>query len=238
MKRLREILCLMKLEFINIKGKSLVPLIGITLGMWVLSVFTLPHQALVTLVFAGLAVQPVFTIAEQTDSKLYGVLPVKKSSISASRFALTFAVLAAMAVLCLILGSISEQLMLAEKFDGTKEMTDFYNMLIDVNITLPAATAIFFTLGCLFSSIEFFVLTVFGVAREIIMSIAFGGGLIVILFAVVKIFDIDLNKTVNWLTPVLMDHRIEFILCCIAIGIAILAAVGAIASAIYKRKEL
>lgn len=237
MKRLKEILCLMKLEFINIKGKSLIPLIGITLGMWAISLITLPHQALVTLIFAGFAVQPIFTIAEQTNSKLYGVLPVRKSSIPAARFALAFTVLAAMAVICLILGVISEQLLLAEKFDGTKEMADMYNILIDVNITLPVAAAMLFALGCVFTAIEFFVLTVFGVAREIIMSIAITGGLAVIIFAVIKIFDITQDKIVNWLTPILMDNRIEFMICCLAAGIAIIAAVGAISAAIYAKRE-
>lgn len=235
---MREIINLIRLDFTTALKKSVPALIIMTLIMCMVSLSFFPHMSCLYAIFAGLAVTPVFAVAEQNGyNRLYGTLPVKRRNIVIARFILALIVIAAATVISCAVGLLSAKL---EIFRGLNDenFLNHYDAIIEVNITVPAFAAMAFLLGCVFTCYEVTLLFLFGVSREMVMSILFGFVSCGLLFVIFKIFDIDQDKIVNWLTPLLSDHRTAFIISCVAIGVAITAAFCMLSSYVWSKREL
>lgn len=237
---MKEIANLMKLDFITLKGKSILLFSVLMLAAGVLALFLCPHQMVLLVIFTGFAVQPVFVVSEQSGyNKLYGILPVKKRSIVFARFALIAVVMLVSAFACIVIGELAYKFSLAEKFSG--EFVLFYDFSKNAKsdgLSIPLSAAFTFLIGSLLTAMEFTLLFIFGSSKEVPASIGAAFVLTGIFVAVVKIFDLTLDNVAKFLGNSIADHLVLLYICLYGGGLALLAVGAMISAAFFCKKEL
>lgn len=184
---MKQIVNLMKLDFITMKGKSLISLIGMILVTFAGSLFSMGHFAVITLTFAGLSAQPLFTVAEKCGyNKLYGTLPIKKSQYIRARFIYTYTLLISVAAIVILLGHISLKLSFGENFKNWSDFAYIAKEWQKEGFTIGIMAALLIVVGCFLTAMNFCILFIFGIAKEIPMSILFQMVLVAIIVMLVK----------------------------------------------------
>lgn len=237
---MKEILNLIKLDFITVKRKSLPLMCILTVAITVFSVFTMPHMAVVLIIFSGLLAQPVFVIAEKCGyNKLYGILPVKRRSIVFGRFALGVLMMLFCTLICIIGGLLAYKFNVAENFGS--DMEQFIYLSRDwtkYGFTIPLAGAFIFLGGSVFAAVEYTVLFIFGAEKELPAILGVGFVLVGIFVAIEKLLKVDLSAVGDFLGDMVYDHIVLLYICLYAGGIALMALGALISSYFFCKKEL
>lgn len=236
---MKEILNLIKLDFITVKRKSLLMCI-LTVAITVFAVFTMPHMAVVLIIFSGLFVQPVFVIADKSGyNKLYGILPIKRRSIVFGRFALGVLMMLFCTLICIIGGLLAYRFNVSERFGADMEQFIYVSRTWKENgLTIPLAGAFIFLIGSVFAAVEYTVLFIFGAEKEFPAILGIGFVLVGIFLAVEKLLKVDLDAVGEFLGDMISDHIVLLYIFLYAGGIALMVLGALISSYFFCKKEL
>lgn len=169
MQRIKEITNLMKLDLICIRKKSLLPLIFGVLVFVAFGIFISPIFAVPIIIFSGLAVHTMFNIAAKNDfNKLYGILPVHRSSIVFAHFLLGLLSIGIVTALVILTGYISEHLAVFHLDESE------YVALKNAGFTIPMSATLLFAAICVLTAMEYSVVFILGVEKEILGTLLVG----------------------------------------------------------------
>ena len=234
-----DIVNIIKLDFITIKRKSFLPFILIMSFMFVISLFTLAHQNVVMIVFAGLIIEPVFAISEQSDyNKLYGILPIKRENIVFGRFAFGLLAILSVTIFSILLGYIAYGFSFNESFEATKDFAELANIWQNGGITIGFASAFCFFFACCLAAVEYTLLFVFGVSRQFLSTLGFTGTILFFAFLFIKIFNIDIGSVINKLGIIATENNSLAMAIFYVGGVIMMVIGGLISSFFFCKKEL
>ncbi len=237
MQRIKEITNLIKLDFICIRKKSLLPLICGVIVFSVFGLFIAPIFVVPIIIFSGLAVHTMFTIAAKNDfNKLYGILPVRRSSIVFARFLLGLLSIGVVTALVILAGNISEHFALFGKIDE-QAAQDYYNMK-NVGLTVPITATLLFAVICVLTAMEYSEVFIFGVEKEILgtllVGIVFGLG-----SCIVMMTDTDIiGKASEFMGKIYDKNEFILYLAIYVFGIIFMLIFAFITSTIIGKREL
>lgn len=234
---MKDIINLMKLDLICIKKKTLIPMIAAVAFFVLFGFYMGPMYMVGIIIFSGLCVQSVFTIAAKNDfNRLYGVLPVKRSSVVYARFALGVLSIGIVTAVVIMFGLAADHAVLFEQTD--EQLARSYYLAKEDGFTIPMMGAVLFAATCILTSIQYSILFILGVERETV------GTLIAIIISAVMIFIIvAVNAEITTGAADLLSKiylKSEFLLyaAIYAFGIIVAAVFALITGAIINRREL
>lgn len=237
---MKEIANLVKLDFITTRRKSL-PLICILIvGMSVFAMFTMPHQAVIFVIFSGLSVQPVFVIADQCGyNKLYGILPVKRRSIVFGRFTLGTLMMLCSTLISVIGGLLAYKFNVAENFGSDMEQLIYLSReWTKSGFTIPLAGAFMFFGASVFASVEYAILFIFGTSKELPAMTGISFILFIVFTGIKTLVDGAMDSFGEFLGNMVSNHIVLLYICLYAGGIALMAAGALISLFFFCKKEL
>ena len=223
-----EILNLIKLEFICTRKKTLAPMLAGIIFFALFGIFLAPEFLVFFIIFSGLFPYAIFNIAAKNNfNSLYGMLPIKRSSIVSARFisgALSIIITSAVVI------PLSYAAQLAERYD--KEVAGTFGLsLIDLGTAC-------FVIICIFTSIQYSMVFIFGIEREVFVSIM--SAIIFILLIILSLFSgTDIVDRVIKTTADIKDSTpILFYVIAYAFGLLIMGLSAVITSLILRKREL
>ena len=237
---MKEIVNLVKFDFITVKAKSMVPFTIIILIMLIASIFdSNPYIISCMIVFTGYAAVPAFSIAEQCNyNKIYGILPVKKRNIVFGRYVFGLVLILAVTLISILVGYIVKAASFGEKFKLSKDMAYLIDEWEAGGLTIPLIAALFFFFGCCLSAVQYTLLFVFGVSKEIPSAIGFAMVFAAAVLIPVKVFKFDMNILFNFISNAVVNHGILTMTVLYAAGVFIMAIGGLISSVFFCKREL
>lgn len=234
---MKDIINLMKLDLICIKKKTLIPMIAAVAFFAVFGFYMGPQYMMPIIIFSGLCVQSMFTIAAKNDfNKLYGVLPVSRSSVVFARFLLGVLSIGAVTLVMVLLGLAAEHAALFEKTD--EQLAQYYYASKDDGFTIPMMGAILFAATCILISVQYMIVFILGVERETVGMLC-----AVIITAVMMFVIVAVNIEITTGAAALLGKiylKSEYLLyaAIYAFGIIVAAVFALITGAVMKRREL
>lgn len=241
---MKQIINLMKLDFITVKGKSLLIFSILFAAVCVVGFFSVPILPIYLVLFSGFALQPIFSTAEHSGfNKLYGILPVKRRYIVIARFALLTIVMLITAIMGIIVCELLYEICLSQNYKGdNRQFYEIVYFMKEDGFPIPLMVSVVFCLGAILTALEFTVTFIFGTSKELPASIAaaFGvyGLLTLIIVTLQKVFDISANDVFTFFADLLANDIWVLYIMCYAIGIAAMALGALISIACTKKKEL
>lgn len=236
---MKNIMNLMKLDFIALKSKML-PLVLICLVLSaMISIFVLPHFVYAFLITSAMILQPMFIIAEKNGfNKLYGILPVKRTEIVAARFILGFIIIVVSAVILTIIGYIGTWINIAGRFpEETAMLIELNERLKEMEFTLIDVAGMMFVLACFMGAVEYAILFILGTSKEIIGVICATAFLGIVMIPVSMLVRNHGNKVVEIL-EFFIKHPYILILIELAVGVLLMYIGYLISAKFFKKKEL
>lgn len=237
MQRIREITNLMKLDFICIAKKSLIPLLFGVLAFSLFGLYISPVFAVPIILFAGLSVHTMFAIASKNDfNKLYGVLPVHRSSIVFAHFILGIIAIGVVTALTVAVGAVSEDLALFGEIDESAAAE--YYAIKSYGFTVPITSTLLFVATCIFTAMEYSAIFILGVEKEVLGTI-----LVVVVIGVgscaVTMSGVDfIGEISEFLGNIYADNEVIFYAALYSSGIIAMLIFAFITSVIIRKREL
>lgn len=234
---MKDIINLMKLDLICIKKKTLVPLLAAIAFFAVFGFYMGPQFMMVIIIFSGLCVQSVFTTAAKNDfNKLYGVLPINRSSYVYARFALGVLSIAIVTALMVVLGHIADKAALFEKTD--EQLAQYYYASKADGFTVPMMGAVLFAATCILTSVQYSIIFILGVERE-----TMGTLIAVIISAVMMFIIVAVNAEITTgaadiLSKIYLKSEYLLYAAIYAFGMLVAFIISLITGAVMKRREL
>ncbi|MDP4178050.1 MAG: ABC-2 transporter permease [Bacillota bacterium] len=236
---MKEIVNIVKLDFITVKGKSFTPLIICTLLMFVASLFTIAHGITVMATFAGLAVQPIFIVAEQSGyNKLYGVLPVRKRNIVFGRYIFGLSLILAVTLISISLGYIAYTTSLGKSINTFKDAVYLSNLWQTGGVTIEIAASFCFFFGCCLAAVNYTLLFIFGTSKEIPANFGFLAVLVILYFVLAKVFNFDSVKFMKIISDAITNHSILVMVIMYISGVLVMMLGGCISNFFFSKREL
>lgn len=236
---MKEIVNIVKLDFITVKGKSFTTLIICTLLMFVASLFTIAHGITVMATFAGLAVQPIFIVAEQSDyNKLYGVLPVRKRNIVFGRYIFGLALILAVTLISISLGYIAYTTSLGKSINTFKDAVYLSNLWQTGGVTIEIVASFCFFFGCCIAAIDYTLIFIFGTSKEIPATFGFMTVLVILYFVLAKVFNFDSVKLTKIISDAITNHSILLMVIMYISGVLVMMLGGCISNFFFSKREL
>jgi len=237
MQRIKEISNLMKLDFICIRKKSLLPLICGVIVFSVFGLFIAPIFVVPIIIFSELAVHTMFTISAKNDfNKLYGVLPVHRSSIVFAHFLLGLLSIGAVTALVILAGNISEHFAIFKEIDD-QSAQDYYNMK-NAGFTIPMTATLLFAATCVLTAMEYSIVFILGVEKEILGSLLVGI-VLGLISCIVVMSDADIiGKVSEFLGKIYDKNEFIFYTVFYVFGIVFMMIFSFITSTIIGKREL
>ncbi|MCH5193112.1 MAG: ABC-2 transporter permease [Oscillospiraceae bacterium] len=223
-----EILNLIKLEFICTRKKVLVPMLASIIVYALLGFFMMPEIMVSFIIFSGLFPYAMFNIAAKNNfNNLYGMLPIKRSSIVSARFisgALSIGFVTALVI------PISYAAQLAGRYD--KDLTGFLGLSV-----LNMGT-VYFVIICIFTSIQYSLTFIFGTEREVIVTILSA----VIFILLIILMPFTFTDMIDWMIVKIGDISYStpplFYVIAYAFGLAVMGLSAVITALIMRKREL
>lgn len=237
MQRIKEITNLMKLDLICIRKKSLLPLIFGVLVFAAFGIFISPIFAVPIIIFSELAVHTMFSIAAKNDfNKLYGILPVHRSSIVFAHFLLGLLSIGIVTALVILTGYISEHLALFGEID--EEALIEYDALKNAGFTVPMSATLLFAATCVLTAMEYSVVFILGVEKEILGTLLVGI-VLGLVSCIVFMTDTDIiGKTSEFFGKIYDKNEFIFYTVFYVFGIIFMLIFSFITSTIIGKREL
>lgn len=232
---MKEIINLMRLDFICMKRKTLLPLVVALIAAAAVGIFVQPIFMMLILAFSWLPVEALFGIAAKGNmDKLYGMLPVRRGRLVWARFLLsaiimvvTTALIIAVTWLAFRLNLFYDEVLILE----SESMGTFEGSVM--------AASVFFDLSCLFCAWELTTIFVLGIEREFIgivtgLLVMFGAGIV---FAEMNVdMQSMLTKFVTGMGKLYMKSVYYVVV--FGVGIAIMAIFATISYLATRRREI
>lgn len=240
---MNEMLSLIKLDFIAVKNKSMIPTVIIAVIIIVAGFMVAPHFITLATYVMPLMFVSLFSIAEKNNfNKLYGTLPIKRNSIVYSRFlggALTVTVTNLVTMLIALIAEKSE-LYLGWGNDDIRSFTSNISTLFESNnISIGLFAAVMFVVTCAFVGLTYLIDFVFGTEKEAqatVLAMIIFMGIVLFLKYVLKTHIIE---TLADFSKDFMDKStFLFFVFVYVIGLAILGMFAFITNSIVGKREL
>ncbi len=241
MTKAKRILNLMKLDFYMIRRKTIIPLTAVFFLFAIISILVFPHLLPVMTTFFGIGVIPIIAMTEQPTGRVFHSVPCKRHECIFAHFTLGLAINFVACFLSMFVGILSEKLDIFRELFQKHQDSSFeplYDMLIDVNITIPVTAVFVFALNCFMVSYCLMLNIIFGSDKEVATQTISLLVLIGILFIIVKTKAINIDKLAIFLTPILMNHKTAFMIVCALIGIAFTFIFALISTKVYSKREV
>ncbi len=237
---MKEIINLMKFDFIALKKKSFLVYAIIFLGCCVIGFVAFPSCPMFTVMYSGFVVQPIFLMSEQSDfNKFYGIIPVNRRNIVISRFLLTFLTIFVATLLSIGAATVLREISIAPQIGGTcKEFYEMDEIFFNDELSYSVIAAIIFLIGAVLISLEFTMVFIFGPSKEIFASVVGCAGLIAVIIAVFKIFDVNLNDIKEYFGFMIVDRETQFYALIFGLGVLIFVVNIIISCIFFCKKEL
>ena len=232
---MKEIVDLMRLDFICMKRKTLLPLTLALICAAATGIFMHPVFMMMILVFSWLPVEALFGItAKGNMDKLYGMLPVRRGRLVWARFLLSAMIMVVATAFVIAVAWLAfrlnlfydEELILESEGMGTFEGS-------------VMMASVIFDLSCLFCAWELTAIFVLGMEREFIgivtgLLMMFGAGIV---FAEMNV-DMQslLTKFVTGMGKLYMKSVYYVVV--FGVGIAIMAIFATISYFATRRREI
>ena len=223
-----ELLNLIKLDFICVRKKVLAPLLAAIIIFALFGFFIAPEFLVSFITFSGLFPYAMFNIAAKNKfNNLYGMLPIKRSSIIYARFisgALSIGFVTALTI------PISYAAQLAERYD--EEISGTFGM------SLLNMGTVFFVIICIFTAIQYSMIFIFGIERELFVSILSA----IIFILIIFLSPVALTDMVDWVIIKMGDINdstpLLFYIIAYAFGLLVMGLSAVITSLILRKREL
>ena len=208
---MKQIINLMKLDFVTVKGKSLLIYLIILAAVCVVGFFSVPILPMYIVLFSGFALQPIFSTAEHSGfNKLYGILPIKRRDIVIARFVLCLIIMLIAAVVGIIACELLYEFCASQNYKGdSRQFYEIVNIMENDGFPISLMVSCVFCLGAVFTAVEFAVLFIFGSSKELPASIAAAFGIYGIFALIIvvlnKVFDISANDIFKFFCDLLAD---------------------------------
>lgn len=241
---MKQIINLMKLDFITIKGKSLLIFSILFAAICIVGFFSVPILPICLVVFSGFSLQPIFSTAEHSGfNKLYGILPIKRRDIVIARFALLTILMLITAIMGIIVCELLYEICLSQNYKGdNRQFYEIAYFMVEDGFSIPLMASCVFCIGAVLTAIEFTVTFIFGASMELPASIAAEFGVYGLIALVILILDKCFNTTVNDIIIAIgylhADNIEMFYILLYAIGIGAMLLGALISIACTKKKEL
>lgn len=234
---MKEITNLIKLDFICLKRKVMIPAIILILFVTTTALLMGPIMAVPMVAFSGLFIYPMFNIAAKNEfDKLYGTLPINRSKIVLARFLSGYIAMFLMTLFMFIIAEITLHVGFYENLEGMRALKE--EITPDTE-SLLVLFSVVYLLGCTISAIEYTLIWIFGVEKEAVSIIGFGIILGVIIWFICGVLKIDiLNKILMCLNELYLKSNILFFVVMFVMGIAVMAALALLTNAITRKREL
>ena len=233
---MKEIIDLMRLDFICMKRKTLLPLVLALICAAATGIFMHPVFMMIILVFSWLPIEALFSItAKGNMDKLYGMLPVRRGRLVWARFLLSAMIMVVATAFVIAVAWLAfrlnlfydEELILESEGMGTFEGS-------------VMMASVIFDLSCLFCAWELTTIFVLGMEREFIgivtaLLVMFGAGIVFVEMNV----DMSsmLTKFVTGIGKLYIMKSVYYI-AVFGVGIAIMAIFAAISYFVTRRREI
>ena len=227
---MKEIVNLLRLDFICIRKKTLIPMLGGMIVFALFGFFLAPEFMLSVIIFSGLFPYAMFTISAKNNfNKLYGMLPVRRSSIVYARFilgALSIGVVSAVMI------PISYAAQLAGIYNEELVVMGNYGLsLIDQGTTC-------FVIICLFTAIQFSMVFIFGIERELLVSIISTVIFILLIVLSVALGTDAVDKIIEVMGNLHDSNKPLFYIITYVSGLFAMFIFAMITGAVMKKREL
>lgn len=236
---MKEIINLIKLDFVSVKGKTFIP----TAGLWFFGIlfgmFFLPQSGILFITgFSFLLFQPTFSIAEKNEyNKLYGTLSVNKKNIVIARFLENLLTTFSFNMLTIILAVISDKTELFN-YRGLDNIKDLKHLCDSLGLSISVCAAVSFVFVC-FCYLIYMIDFIWGVDKEALITILFAiafAGLVLFFRYVLKTHITE--KVYMFFKDLHSDHAALFLISMYAIGFAITALYTVISYTAVRKREL
>ena len=223
-----ELLNLIKLEFICTRKKILAPMLAAIIIFTLFGYFIAPEFLVSFIIFSGLFPYAMFNIAAKNNfNSLYGMLPIKRSSIIYARFisgALSIIITSAVVI------PISYAAQLAGRYD--KNLTGLFGLSV-----LNMGTMCFVII-CIFTAIQYSMIFIFGIERELFVSIMSA----VIFILLIFLSPFAVTDAIDWVIIKMGDIEdstpLLFYIIAYAFGLLAMGLSAVITSLILRKREL
>ena len=223
-----EILNLIKLEFICIRKKVLFPILAVIIIYVLIGFFIGPEFLVSLIILSGLFPYASFGIAEKNKfNNLYGMLPIKRSSIIYARFisgALSIGIITALTI------PISYAAQLAGRYD--KDLTGLLGLSV-----LNMGTMCFVII-CIFTAIQYSMIFIFGIERELFVSILS----VIIFILLIFLSPFAVTDAIDWVIIKMGDlgdsTPLLFYIIAYAFGLLVMGLSAVITALIMRKREL
>ena len=234
---MKEIANLMRLDFICMKRKTLLPLVLALICAAATGIFMHPVFMMMILVFSWLPIEALFSItAKGNMDKLYGMLPVRRGRLVWARFLLSAMIMVVATAFVIAVAWLAfklnlfydKQLILESESTG---MGTFEGSVM--------MASVIFDLSCLFCAWELTTIFVLGMEREFIGIVT---GLLMMFGATVVFVEMNidmqslLTKFVTGMGKLYMKSVYYVVV--FGVGLAIMAAFAAISYFATRRREI
>lgn len=232
---MKEIIDLMRLDFICMKRKTLLPLVLALICAAATGIFMHPVFMMMILVFSWLPIEALFSItAKGNMDKLYGMLPVRRGRLVWARFLLSAIIIALATAFVIAVAWLAFKLNLfydKELILESEGMGTFEGSVM--------MASVIFDLSCLFCAWELTTIFVLGMEREFIGIVT---GLLLMFVATVVFVEMNidmqsmLTKFATGMGKLYMKSVYYVVV--FGVGLAIMAAFAAISYFATRRREI
>lgn len=234
---MKEIINLMRLDFICMKRKTLLPLVLVLIAAAAVGIFVQPIFMMLILAFSWLPVEALFGIAAKGNmDKLYGMLPVRRGRLVWARFLLSAIIIALATAFVIAVAWLAFKLNL---FYDKELILESESTGMGTFESSVMVASVIFDLSCLFCAWELTTIFVLGMEREFIGIVT---GLIVLFGATVAFVEMNidmqslLTKFVTGMGKLYMKSVYYVIV--FGVGLAIMVAFAAISYLATRRREI
>lgn len=170
---MREIVNLIKLDFISVRGKSLILTILLCVFTLVFGFLFAPQIAPLIAAESVFIFQPIFSIAEKSNyNRLYATLPISRRNIVIARFVESLLAITLFDLIGLCVGQLSAINGIYLKWAGNlTELTSIYKSFASSGFTVPVSAAAFFFLSVLFCTMALTIDFILGTDKEAVATI-------------------------------------------------------------------
>ena len=223
-----EILNLLKLEFICIRKKVLIPILSGIIIYVLIGFFIGPEFLASFILFSGLFPYAIFGIAAKNNfNNLYGMLPIKRSSIIYARFILSAL---SIGITSAIVIPVSYAAYLTGRYND--EMAGLFGLSI-INLG-----TVYFVIACIFTAIQYSMIFIFGIEREVLVTIMS----VVIFILLIALSPFGLTDMLDWVIVkmgALKDSTpLWFYIIAYAFGLLVMGLSAVITALILRKREL
>lgn len=234
---MKEIIDLMRLDFICMKRKTLLPLVLALICAAATGIFMHPIFMMMILVFSWLPVEALFNItAKGNMDKLYGMLPVRRGRLVWARFLLSSIIMVVATAFVIAVAWLAFKLNLFYDKELILESESTGMGTFEGSVM---AASVIFDLSCLFCAWELTTIFVLGMEREFIGIVT---GLLMMFGATVVFVEMNidmqslLTKFVTGMGKLYMKSVYYVVV--FGVGLAIMAVFAAISYLATRRREI